>query len=64
MAEVFGTRTRRDVWHRALENTPFGQLSLAMYEANYVMEDAVEVSVGWGSKKGGGERELRLRIEG
>lgn len=37
---------RRQVWHRALESTQYGQFSLAMYEANYVMEDTVEVR-GW-----------------
>ncbi|CAI5529843.1 unnamed protein product [Closterium sp. Naga37s-1] len=41
-------RKRRDVWHRALDCTGLGQLSLAMYEANYVMEDAVEVEAGSG----------------
>ncbi|CAI7811389.1 unnamed protein product [Closterium sp. NIES-54] len=40
-AEAFGQK--RDVWHRALDNTPYGQFSLAMYEANYVMEDTAEV---------------------
>ncbi|CAI5970704.1 unnamed protein product [Closterium sp. NIES-65] len=39
--EAFGQK--RDVWHRALDNTPYGQFSLAMYEANYVMEDTAEV---------------------
>ena len=39
-----GGTGRRQVWHRALENTQYGQFSLAMYEANYVMEDCVEVS--------------------
>eukprot|EP00897_Mesotaenium_endlicherianum_P003408 jgi/Mesen1/3095/ME000184S02161 len=33
----------REVWHKALDNTLFGQFSLAMYEANYVMEDTGEV---------------------
>ncbi|GJP71887.1 hypothetical protein CLOP_g2681 [Closterium sp. NIES-67] len=40
-AEAFGQK--RDVWHRALDSTPYGQFSLAMYEANYVMEDTAEV---------------------
>ena len=39
-----GGTGKRQVWHRALENTQYGQFSLAMYEANYVMEDCVEVS--------------------
>jgi len=33
----------RDVWLKELEATSLGQFSLAMYEANYVMEDALEV---------------------
>ncbi|CAI5473236.1 unnamed protein product [Closterium sp. Yama58-4] len=47
-AEGMSVRKRRDVWHRALDSTGLGQLSLAMYEANYVMEDAVEVEAGSG----------------
>jgi len=39
-------RSPKRVWHRGLEGTQFGQFSLAMYEANYVMEDAVEVLPG------------------
>ncbi|CAI6005863.1 unnamed protein product [Closterium sp. NIES-65] len=46
--EGMSVRKRRDVWHRALDSTGLGQLSLAMYEANYVMEDAVEVEAGSG----------------
>lgn len=34
---------RREVWYKALEWTAFGHFSLAMYEANYVMEDTGEV---------------------
>ncbi|CAI5523393.1 unnamed protein product [Closterium sp. Naga37s-1] len=36
-------QTRRPVWHKALESTHLGRFSLAMYEANYIMEDTVEV---------------------
>ena len=48
--EVFGQK--KDVWHRPLDNTVFGQFSLSMYEANYVMEDTVEVREG-GRRAGG-----------
>ncbi|CAI5946804.1 unnamed protein product [Closterium sp. NIES-65] len=36
-------KARRPVWHKALEGTHLGRFSLAMYEANYIMEDTVEV---------------------
>ncbi|CAI5481087.1 unnamed protein product [Closterium sp. Yama58-4] len=36
-------KARRPVWHKALESTHLGRFSLAMYEANYIMEDTVEV---------------------
>ncbi|GJP41194.1 hypothetical protein CLOM_g870 [Closterium sp. NIES-68] len=40
---VHERQARRAVWHKSLEGTHLGRFSLAMYEANYIMEDTVEV---------------------
>lgn len=42
-------KKRRDIWHRTLEFTPLGPFSLAMYEANYIMEDTVQVDASHGA---------------
>lgn len=38
-----GIGAKKEVWYKALETTPFGYYSFAMYEANYIMEDIGQV---------------------